>query len=1330
LHSSYYYDDFQRLSHVKDFEGNILAANEYHYKGTSSIENYVKTQALRVEGKTTLSDLVGLPLDQLTESYQYLDGLGRPIQSVGKGQSPNQKDVVSFNEYDVYGRQNKAYLPFVSSSNSTGSFNNNPIALAQNFYSNEIADESQSIYAFSETLFEASPMNRPKEQSSPGNGWQLGNNHTVRSTYTHNVANEVLQLNRQTATAQYYYANSLTKTEVINTKGVKSISYSDKLGRTILVQQQVSASVWTNTYSLYNAFGNIQAIITPLAVERMQQLGNYDYTNTAFKELIYTYTYDARQRLQSKKIPNAGVVYYVYDKLDRVVATQDANQRLQGQWMIQKYDQYGRPILSALYHTSLDRKFLQQYYNQQTTFFENLANNSLGYTNTVPVLTSNDLIQNINYYDDYDFDNDGQIDVDNAFIVDGSYPSNYFERTFGQATGNKVRLLDASNRFLKQVNFYDERGRVIQTQNENHLNGQDITFSAYDFVGNLIKMKYQHTIVQRNANNEVTTEEFFHYDHTGRLLEVYHKVGDQDKILLSQQNYDELGRLIEKNLHSTNEGENFLQSIDYHYNVRNWLVRINDLYQVSPASIDPVPSSVSVLQKQINEIVLKYNSQDVANGKVQTEIEIDDETLDLVNGIVVASQQNQEAVDLYGEGYHTTTKDEEVRVDFSDRTIDKNNIGTSLEELEARLQQKLTDNGVTNPVVMEVLLKDLKAEYRDRWLLLRSNAENEDNEDLFSMNFDYDYGGNIHHLEWKVASYDYRSIYDYNYDNLDRLSNANYKEYLESSTPLFPIYQRQNDFSVNNINYDIMGNITHLERRGTVAVLGTSLTNGLMDNLNYIYDNNQLKVVGDLSNQSAGFNDGANSSREYYYDANGNLTRDDNKHIVVSYNHLNLPNQIQFTQESASINWLYTATGQKIQKTITDANNVVTNKHYIGNVQYINTEVDFIQHQEGRIIRNLVGIDVSNNPIYDYRYEYSLKDHLGNGRVFFSDMNKDGIVEVAQNGNANELLQQEHYYPFGMGIKGEWKFVQPQIGGVNKYQFNGKELNEDFGLNWNDYGARWYDASIGRWNGVDPLAVDYSSWSGYNYVLGNPLKYIDPDGMRVEGDFYAVFQGKVRKVGTDNIDDGKQYHVKNLSAFSQSRSNLNAETTKELLSTGAVKEIGISLPEGYSSEGEIYERIFNESIETGNETGVQLFLDEETSNINFHFPVYSSRVKDIPNIDLSGPGHIMMNTDEEIKNITKKSKIAVFGDLHIHPAMDNYTREEDLAIQRTVDGKNATKRNVISYSIDVREYIIKHSPARSSFSGPVSNSEIMKLNPANVYSNKTSLARDAIKTIK
>ena len=69
--------------------------------------------------------------------------------------------------------------------------------------------------------------------------------------------------------------------------------------------------------------------------------------------------------------------------------------------------------------------------------------------------------------------------------------------------------------------------------------------------------------------------------------------------------------------------------------------------------------------------------------------------------------------------------------------------------------------------------------------------------------------------------------------------------------------------------------------------------------------------------------------------------------------------------------------------------------------------------------------------------------------MFFADWNNNGTIEVSTTGGYNEVLQQEHYYPFGMGIKGEWKFVQPQVGGVNLYQYNGIELNEDFGLNWN-----------------------------------------------------------------------------------------------------------------------------------------------------------------------------------------------------------------------------------------------------------------------------------------
>jgi len=67
----------------------------------------------------------------------------------------------------------------------------------------------------------------------------------------------------------------------------------------------------------------------------------------------------------------------------------------------------------------------------------------------------------------------------------------------------------------------------------------------------------------------------------------------------------------------------------------------------------------------------------------------------------------------------------------------------------------------------------------------------------------------------------------------------------------------------------------------------------------------------------------------------------------------------------------------------------------------------------------------------------------------------------------------------------------------NTYLYNGKELQKDFDFEWYDYGARFYDVQVGRFHSVDPLAEKYYSMSPYNYTLGNPIKYIDPNGKEV-----------------------------------------------------------------------------------------------------------------------------------------------------------------------------------------------------------------------------------------
>jgi len=147
-----------------------------------------------------------------------------------------------------------------------------------------------------------------------------------------------------------------------------------------------------------------------------------------------------------------------------------------------------------------------------------------------------------------------------------------------------------------------------------------------------------------------------------------------------------------------------------------------------------------------------------------------------------------------------------------------------------------------------------------------------------------------------------------------------------------------------------------------------------------------------------------------------------------------------------------------------------TSTDYCGNVIYENGTLGRILTGEGYI--TLSGA----TPVY----HYFLKDHQGNNRVV---INQGGTVE-----------QVNHYYPFG-GLFGE-----STAGGVQPYKYNGKELDRMHGLDLYDYGARHYDAALGKWQTVDPLAEKYYSISPYVYVANNPVRFIDPDGR----DWYSI----------------------------------------------------------------------------------------------------------------------------------------------------------------------------------------------------------------------------------
>ena len=137
-------------------------------------------------------------------------------------------------------------------------------------------------------------------------------------------------------------------------------------------------------------------------------------------------------------------------------------------------------------------------------------------------------------------------------------------------------------------------------------------------------------------------------------------------------------------------------------------------------------------------------------------------------------------------------------------------------------------------------------------------------------------------------------------------------------------------------------------------------------------------------------------------------------------------------------------------------------------------KIESIYHNEGRYL------NTSATATPTWRTEYSIKDHLGNARVAFTDKNLNGKIDVTGSSGTSEIIQENNYYAFGMAFEGGWQMND--VAKDNPYQYNGKELNTDHGLNCSDYGARWYDACLGRWSSVDPLADKMSEWSSYNTI--------------------------------------------------------------------------------------------------------------------------------------------------------------------------------------------------------------------------------------------------------
>jgi len=1013
-------------------------------------QNYILSRSITypISDETQIATLSD---NRKSEVVEYSNGLGKPSQIVKyrnfKLNGTIYKDLVTPIEYDVMGLNSKIRLPYsVDASGSFKSlygpfpnpFGGDPRTAQEDFYFAPPTGIEPSSFPFSLSIIEKSPLLRITQQGFPGVSWQPNetnplSDHSIKTYLETNTHYEVIVWELVVETSggitiqgnSYYNPAVLYKTKTIDENGVISCVYKDKNEKEIL-KTTIDGVQTVKTYYVYDKLNRLRFVVPPKACDD-NILKNpsfpisLDVDHPLRKSLITEYKYDTYNREVEKIMPEEQPVWTVYDQAGRVVLRQDGILRDNFDWLFTKYDRKGRVIMTGIYHrgAAWSRTEAQDFVNANIGagktykfYDEHTASVNHGYTDLAFPSTSNCQIYTVNYYDDYNFDNNGTDDVtfqDAGFsdvdYDDTQYPTDYgdykisghtpFDRTSDKVTMKKVLLFGSKGNalefdgnktynynppspeniyyhgsvvlspgfrtysdqkvsigpnivvppgtslgnedYLTTVYFYDKYGRVIQTQAQNHLGGSDISSTQYEFSGKVIRTKLTHT----TDYSTVTVYDRFTYDQAGRLVNSYKNFTSNPALekLISRNEYNELGQLITKKLDAFPGNNDFLQTVDYRYNIRGWLKSVNNLS-------DPA------------------NPED-----------------DLF------------AFNLY------------------------------------------YDNIVGN-----------------------------------ELNNTPKYNGNISAMAWGNTMTS-KYAYKYEYDNLNRLTEA------QTFTNGNPTWQPTNELRETGITYDLNGNIQSIKR----FKLGTQ---ELIDDLTYSYDaakGNMLYRVEDaVPNTTATSYDFEETEgihgQEYFYDHNGNLWMDMNKGIVITYNYLNLPVEVKWNASpSKRIEWMYDATGNKLRKTVYSATGEATNIInyangfvYTGNFDNPMPQLSFFPMSEGRVV------SLGNN---NYNLQYMLKDHLGNTRVMFD--NNNGTAYITQT---------EMYYPFGLTV------TTSVSGDENKFKYNGKELEDEHGLNWYHYGVRYYDPQLGRWHTMDPADEFHSP---YLYVGNNPVKYIDPDGAQV-----------------------------------------------------------------------------------------------------------------------------------------------------------------------------------------------------------------------------------------
>jgi RHS repeat-associated protein len=842
--------------------------------------------------------------------------------------------------------------------------------------------------------------------------------------YLINAANEVKRfdyngaLNDATSTDLYNFAqNSTNNTYDAGTlyvmvskdnDGKEVREYKDKNGR-VVMKRVVNESLTTNddgltgkyhdTYYVYDDLGQLRAVIPP------QLTADYSVANV--KKYAFCYLYDDRGRMVAKKIPgtldNGGEVFYVYDDWNRLVATQDAKQRLELQhWTYTKYDELNRPVITGICKvlnntaTTDIRLALQAVVTANTSGANNTEGNRVairsgaGYTHNnifpkgnVISLTSSTVYavdeniseasyMNLSFFDSYDGFTGGNWDYVQSQGDFTGLPSNQLQdvtKLLGLATASKTRVLKTVNLLsettpilLGSKVFYDKDFQSVQTVRDlfakSNSGTQYLERTSKKYLYENLTVISEDFTIQNAGTIARYIHHWFTYDASDHLQFVEQSTSKTVKIRTSALTYYPNGAIYQKKTHGKEIMPNcwvYANETMYCYNMKgNMLEQGSDLFKLQVAYNKPSNLTPALFNGNIAEMFWTRFEKG-SDGKPKK-----------------TSDGLKYALETDKVGYHFS-------YDGMNRLLDATGLN----------KNPLGGVSVNTYLTAEIL-------------------------------------------------------------RMDGSGNA-----VETG---------------GSPAYDKNGNIMALLRKTEAGTL--------IDNLKYTYNGNQLLKVDDGSDKTKGFKEIATATgTDYTYDQNGNQKTDENKGISSTlYDPLNLVTQVSINGKT--ITYAHDANGTK-RSNQTGGDPV---RYYEGAFEWKNDQALRISTDGGQ----LVSTDGEN-----YKYQYTLTDHLGDVRVVFEVAEKATPTQVTDVWDIT-IAQENEYYAFGLLMNRTQSDNNSDT--KNRYLYNGKELQDD--TEWEDYGWRMYSPEIGRWFNTDPKGEDagQESWSNYDYGFDDPVRHNDPDG--------------------------------------------------------------------------------------------------------------------------------------------------------------------------------------------------------------------------------------------